>query len=134
MVPLTDKDTDCKRQLGEFTLERSHQGGPLPPACSGQLHALIPLMPERLGPLGERLVVQLPIRLDRTYHMPVPTAAEFEQARLPCMLDFLGEDGDSAWCRQVSRSSFVTGSGAPTLKRPHSQPPRRILAVFPCTG
>src|SRR6266545_4911402 len=80
MVPLTDKDTDCKRQLGEFTLERSHQGGPLPPACSGQLHALIPLMPERLGPLGERLVVQLPIRLDRTYPMPVLTAAEFEQA------------------------------------------------------
>src|SRR5919108_3160541 len=28
-----------------------------------------------------------------------------EVARLPCVLDFLGEDGDSAWCRQVSRSS-----------------------------
>ena len=55
-------------------------------------------------------------------------------ARLPCVLDFLGEDGDSAWCRQVSRSSFVTGSGAPTLKRPHSQPHKCILPVFPCTG
>jgi hypothetical protein len=37
-------------------------------------------MPERLGPLREFLVVQLPIGLDRTHHMPALTAAEFEQA------------------------------------------------------
>jgi hypothetical protein len=37
-------------------------------------------MLERLGPLGELLVVQLPIGFDRTHHMPVLTAAEFEQA------------------------------------------------------
>src|SRR3989442_1600354 len=80
MVPCTDKDTDFKRQLVEFTLERSHQVGPLPIACSGQLHALIPLMPERLGPLRELLVIERAIGLDRTNHMPVPTATEFEQS------------------------------------------------------
>src|SRR5215510_12506593 len=34
-----------------------------------------------------------------------------ERKRLPCVLDFPEEAGDSMWCRQVSRSSFVTGSG-----------------------
>jgi hypothetical protein len=52
-------------------------------------------------------------------------------ARLPCVLDFPKEDGKSAWCRQVSRSSCVTGAGAPTQKRPHNQPHRRMLASFP---
>ena len=80
MVPLTDKDTDFKRQLVELTLERAHQGGPLPPACRGQLYTLIPLMPERLGLLRELLVIERTIGLDRTNHMPVPTATEFEQA------------------------------------------------------
>ena len=80
MVPLTEKDTDCTRQLGALTLERAHQGGPLPPACRGPLHALIPLMPERLGPLRELLVIARAMGLDRTHHLPVPTATEFEQA------------------------------------------------------
>ena len=80
MVPLTDEDTDRKRQGGELTLERPHQVRPLPLVCSGQLDTLIPLMPKRLGPLGEFLVVQLPIGFDRTHDMPALTAAEFEQA------------------------------------------------------
>jgi hypothetical protein len=44
-----------------------------------------PLVSERLGPLGELLVIQLPIGLDRTHHMPTLAAAEFEQAvgRIP---------------------------------------------------
>jgi len=33
-----------------------------------------------LGPLRELLVIQLPIGLDRTDHMPALMAAEFEQA------------------------------------------------------
>jgi hypothetical protein len=78
MVPLTDEDTDLKRQGIELALARSHQVRPLSLVCSGQLDALIPLMPERLGPLGEFLVVQLPIRLDGTHHLPAMTAAESE--------------------------------------------------------
>ncbi len=77
---MTDKDTDCKRQLGEFPLERAHQGGPLPPACRGPLHALIPRMPERFGPLRELLVIEHAMGLDRTKHLPVPTATAFAQA------------------------------------------------------
>ena len=65
MVPLTDEDTDLKRQGVELALPRPHQVRPRPLVCSGQLYALIPLMPERLGPLRELLVVQLPIGLDR---------------------------------------------------------------------
>jgi hypothetical protein len=80
MVPLTNEDTDLKRHGIELALERPHQVRPLSLVCSGQLHALIPLMPERLGPVGELLVIQLAIGLDRTYDMPVLTAAEFEQA------------------------------------------------------
>src|SRR5262244_3786865 len=34
-----------------------------------------------------------------------------EQERLPCVLDFPEEAGNSSWCRQVSRSSSVAGSG-----------------------
>ena len=37
-------------------------------------------MLEHLGPLRALLVVQFPIGLDRTHHMPALTAAEFEQA------------------------------------------------------
>jgi hypothetical protein len=80
MVPLTDEDTDRKWHGVELALARPHQVSPLPLVCSGQLYALLPLMPERLGPLREFLVVQLPIGLDRTHHMPALTAAEFEQA------------------------------------------------------
>jgi hypothetical protein len=80
MVPLTDEDTDRKRLGGERALERAHQVGPLPLAHSGQLHALIPLMPERLGPLGELLVALLSIRLDRTHHMPTLSVTTFKQA------------------------------------------------------
>ena len=79
-VPCADEDTDVKRQMGEPPLEWSHQGRALSSVCSGQLHTLIPLMPERLGPLGELLVIELPIGLDRTHDMPSLTAAEFEQA------------------------------------------------------
>jgi len=85
MVPLTDEDTDLKRQGVELASERPHEVGPLPLVCSGQLDTLIPLMPERLGPLRELLVVQLPIGLDCTDHMPALTAAEFQYAigRIP---------------------------------------------------
>ena len=79
-VPFADEDTDVKRQMGEPPLEWSHQVRALSSVCSGQLHALIPLVPERLGPLGELLVIQLPIGLDRTHDLPALTAAEFEQA------------------------------------------------------
>jgi hypothetical protein len=80
MVPLTDEDTDRKRQAMEFALALPYEVRALPLVCSGQLHALIPLMPERLGPLGEFLVIQLPIRLDGAHHMPVLPATEFQQA------------------------------------------------------
>src|SRR5262245_32129422 len=79
MVPFADEHTDRKRQLGELPVEGPYQIGPGPLVWSGQLHALIPLMLERLGPLGELLVIQLPLGLDRTHDMPGLTAAEFEQ-------------------------------------------------------
>src|SRR5215831_18180293 len=69
-VPFADEDTDIKRQVVELPLEWSHQVRALSAVCSGQLHALIPLVSERLGPLGELLVVERPIGLDRTNHMP----------------------------------------------------------------
>jgi hypothetical protein len=59
----------------ELALERPHQVRPLSLVCSGQLDALIPLMPERWRPWGEFLVVQLPIRRDGTHHLPALTAA-----------------------------------------------------------
>jgi hypothetical protein len=80
MVPLTDEDTDRQRPGGARAVACAHQGGPLPLVCSGQLHTLIPLMPERLGPLGALLVVQLPIRRARTPHMPALSATAFTQA------------------------------------------------------
>jgi hypothetical protein len=80
MVPLTNEDTDLKRQGLELALPRPHPVRPRPLVCSGQLHTLIPLMPERLGPLGELPVIQLAIGLDRTDARPALTAAEFAQA------------------------------------------------------
>jgi hypothetical protein len=80
MVPLTDEDTDRKRQAMEFPVALPYKGRALPLVCSGQRHALIPLMPERLGPLREFLVIQLPIRLDRTHHVPALPTTAFQQA------------------------------------------------------
>src|SRR5215475_9732409 len=80
MVPLTDEDTDCERHALEFALALPYEVRALPLICSGQLHALIPLMPERLGPLGEFLVIQLPIRLEGTHNMPLLPTTEFQQA------------------------------------------------------
>jgi hypothetical protein len=80
MVPLTEKDTDCTWPRGKCPLERSHQGGPLPSAWSGELHALIPRRPERWGPLRELLVIERAIGRDRTHHLPVPTATACEPA------------------------------------------------------
>ncbi len=37
-------------------------------------------MLERLGPLGQLLVIEQAIRLDRTDHMPPPATTEGEQA------------------------------------------------------
>ena len=79
-VPLTDEDTDRKRQGGELAVARAHQGGPLPLVCSGQLYTLRPLMPERVGPVGELLVVQLPLRRDRTPDLPALSATKFAHA------------------------------------------------------
>src|SRR5215467_10983370 len=80
MVPLTDKHTDLKRHFAELPAQRPYQIRAEPLVCSGQLHTLIPLMPERFGPLRELLVIQLPVRLDRTNHVPALTAAEFQEA------------------------------------------------------
>jgi hypothetical protein len=77
---LTDEDTDRTRQGGELALERAHQGGPLPLVGSGQRYTLIPLRPERLGPWGELLVVQLPIRLARPHDLPALSATTFAHA------------------------------------------------------
>jgi len=77
---VTDEHTDLKRQLGQFPSEGPYEIGPESLVCSGQLHALIPLMPERLGPLRELLVSQLAVGLDRANHVPALTAAEFQEA------------------------------------------------------
>src|SRR5437763_12364929 len=79
MVPLTDEHTDRKRQLVELALERPHQVSPLPSVCSGEQHALIPLVPKRLGPCGELLVTQLAIGLDRTNHVPALPPAPLQE-------------------------------------------------------
>jgi hypothetical protein len=80
MVPLTDEDTDRKRQGMEFALALPYEVRALPLVRSGQLDALRPLLPERLGPLGTFLVIQLPMRPDGTHHLPALPAAEFQQA------------------------------------------------------
>jgi hypothetical protein len=79
-VPLTDEDPDRTRQGGALALARAHQVGPLPLVCSGQRYTLLSLMPERVGPWGELLVVQLPIRLDRTHDRPALSATKFAPA------------------------------------------------------
>jgi len=78
MVPLTDEHTDLKRHFAELPAPCPHQVSAGSLVCSGQLHALIPLMPERLGPLRELLVIPLPVGLDRTHHVPALTAAALQ--------------------------------------------------------
>src|SRR5437879_5613333 len=80
MVPVTDEHTDLKRQLGQFPSEGPYEIGPESLGCSGQLHVLIPLMPERLGPLRELLVSQRVVGLDRTNHVPALPAAALQEA------------------------------------------------------
>ncbi len=80
MVPLPAQATDGKRQLGAVPLERAPQGGPRPPACRGPRSALIPLLPERLGPRRALLVIERGLRLDGTKHLPVPTATAWAPA------------------------------------------------------
>jgi hypothetical protein len=84
-MPFTDKHTDVKRQMLQAPLAGAYQVRALSSVCSGQLHTLIPLMLERLGPLGKLLVFELTIGLDRTDHMPSPATAESQQAigRIP---------------------------------------------------
>ena len=76
MGPLTDEHTDLTRQFAELPAQWPHQVSARPLVCRGQLYALIPLLSERLGPLRELLVIQLPVGLDRTNHVPALTAAE----------------------------------------------------------
>ena len=106
-MPFADQHTDLHGSLVSFPWRIvKYQIGPGPLVWSGELHALIPLMLERLGPLGELLVIQLPIGLDRTHHMPVLTAAEFEQA--------IGEQLPS--CRKVHRPANQRATAAVTLR------------------
>ena len=62
-MPSTDEHTNLTRPLVQLPLTGPDQIGPLPVVCRGQLSALIPLMPERLGPLRALRVIQLPIGL-----------------------------------------------------------------------
>ena len=77
MVPLTEEDTDLKRPGMECALALPYEVRALPLVRRGQRHALIPLMPERWGPLGAFLVIQLPMRPDGTHHMPALPATAF---------------------------------------------------------
>src|SRR5215471_18309264 len=61
-------------------------------------------------------------------HAPTGLAGYPEQKRLPCVRDFPQEAGDSLWCRQVSRSSSVTGSGHQSEHDLTPSPLRGILA------
>src|SRR5262245_57224643 len=56
-----------------------------------------------------------------------------ERERLPCVLGFPGEAGDSGWCQQVSRSSCVTGSGHQSEHDLTTNPVERILTYCPGT-
>jgi hypothetical protein len=117
-VPLTDADTDRNRQGGELAVERAPQVGPLPLVCSGPRYTLIPLMPERLGPWGELLVVQLPIRLERPHDRPALSATQFAHALggLP----------------PVAQHSDLEGSGSQRRPlRQHLWSPGRVLANAP---
>ena len=66
--------------LLSFPAQCPHQISAGPFVCSGQLHTLIPLMPERVGPLREFLVIELPVGLDRTNHVSALTTAAFQDA------------------------------------------------------
>src|SRR5215813_9955170 len=52
-----------------------------------------------------------------------------EQERLPCVRDFLEEAGHSLWCRQVSRSSSVAGSGHQSA---HDLATSPLGCILPC--
>src|SRR6266850_2854174 len=54
-----------------------------------------------------------------------------EQERLPCVLDFPKEAGNSSWCRQVSRSSSVAGSGHQSEHDLATSPSERIVLCCP---
>ena len=129
MVPLTDEDTDLKRQGVELASERPHEVGPLPLVCSGQLHTLIPLMPERLGPLGEFLVIQLPIRLESAHHMPALPATKFQQAigGIPTVKEHI--DLEARGQQPLELGKHLVGQGRLLAK---AQPLRRsTVAVEP---
>src|SRR5215510_5121548 len=66
-------------------------------------------------------------------HAPKGLAGYPERERLPCVLHFPGEAGDSSWCRQVSRSSSVTGSGHQSEHDLTTNPVERILTYCPGT-
>src|ERR1051326_1281170 len=53
-----------------------------------------------------------------------------EQERLPCVRDFPQEAGHSLWCRQVSRSSSVAGSGHQSEHDLTTSPVGRILPCY----
>src|SRR5262244_1269525 len=54
-----------------------------------------------------------------------------ERERLPCVLHFPREAGDSGWCQQVSRSSSVTGSGHQSEHDLTTNPGERIVTYYP---
>src|SRR5499426_1924804 len=56
-----------------------------------------------------------------------------ERERLPCVLHFPGEAGDSVWCQQVSRSSCLTGSGHQSEHDLTTNPGERIVTYCPGT-
>ncbi len=129
MVPLTDEDTDRKRQAMEFAVALPYEVRALPLVCSGQLHALIPLMPERLGPLGEFLVIQLPIRLESAHHMPALPATAFQQAigGIPTLKEPI--DLEARGQQPLSLGKHLVGQGRLLAK---AQPLRRsTVAVEP---
>jgi hypothetical protein len=92
--PFAAEDTDGQRQRVASPLEGAHQGSTLSPVCSGPLHARIPLVSKRLGPLGALRGVQLPMGRDRTHHLPALTAAACAQAlgRLPTVKEPVDRD------------------------------------------
>jgi hypothetical protein len=134
-VPLTDEHTDVKRQAVERALERTHQGGPRPLVGSGQRHALIPLRPERLGPLGALLVIQLPMRLDRTHDIPALPATACAEAigGIPTVEEHVdlasrGQQLVSLRSHGVGQRRLLAQAQA-LLRRPWSvETPHRLLA------
>jgi hypothetical protein len=116
-------------------LERAHQVGPLPLVCRGQLSTLIALMPERLGPWGELLVVQLPIRLDRTHDLPARSATTCAHARggIPTVEQHIDLDSSGSQRRQLRQQLLsqrrVLAKAPPLRWGPWSvKTPPRLLA------